>query len=43
MKKAGELAVVAEADRSVALASGGASLEFSLPRQAVSLLVLDWQ
>ena len=41
MKKAGGLALVAEGTPTE-LADGGATLRFSLPRQAVSLLELDW-
>ncbi len=43
IKGAGMLAELAEADPSVTVAGGGATLSFSLPRGAVSLLVLDWR
>jgi xylan 1,4-beta-xylosidase len=42
MKKAGELGLIAEATPTV-VADAGATLSFSLPRQAVSLLVLEWE
>jgi len=42
LKKAGQLAAIADAPASVAVTDGAATLEFTLPRQAVSLLVLEW-
>lgn len=42
MKKASELATLAEAPAGVPVAAGRASLRFALPRQAVSLVVLEW-
>jgi xylan 1,4-beta-xylosidase len=42
LRQSGELAKLAEAPPTVAVASGRAALEFSLPRQGVSLLVLEW-
>jgi len=42
IKAAGQLALMAEAAPTV-LSEGGAALRFPLPRQAVSLLVLEWQ
>jgi len=42
MKKAGELGLLADATPT-GVADAGATLRFSLPRQAVSLLVLDWE
>jgi len=42
IKKAGQLAALADAPASVEGADGAATLDFTLPRQAVSLLVLDW-
>lgn len=43
LQKAGELAVLAESPSTVAIADGAATLSFTLPRQAVSLVVLEWE
>jgi xylan 1,4-beta-xylosidase len=40
---ASELATLETAPASVAVKDGAAALKFSLPRQAVSLLVLEWE
>jgi xylan 1,4-beta-xylosidase len=42
MKKASELAKVADAPATVPIADSSATLKITLPRQAVSLLVLEW-
>ncbi len=42
IKQAGRLATLAEAEPAVAVANGAATLRFDLPRQGVSLLVLEW-
>jgi xylan 1,4-beta-xylosidase len=42
MLKASELAMLAEVPATAAVSGGKASLSFTLPRQAVSLVVLDW-
>ncbi len=42
MEKAGKLTLLAEPS-DVRVENGGATLKFALPRQAVSLLVLEWQ
>lgn len=42
MKKAGQLARVDDAPSSVSLKDGSVRLEITLPRQAVTLLVLEW-
>ncbi len=42
LEKASALTALAEAPATVALAGGQAALDFTLPRQGVSLLVLDW-
>jgi xylan 1,4-beta-xylosidase len=42
MKAAGQLATITDAPATVAVADGAATLKFTLPRQAVSLLVLEW-
>ena len=42
MQDASRLAPLADAPASVAIRDGSASLRFELPRQGVSLLVLDW-
>jgi xylan 1,4-beta-xylosidase len=39
---AGQLATLADAPATVAVAGGAAALKFSLPRQGVSLIVLEW-
>jgi xylan 1,4-beta-xylosidase len=39
---AGQLATLSDAPAGVAIADGVATLKFSLPRQAVSLVVLNW-
>ena len=43
LEQASNLATLAEAPATVAIAGGQARLDFNLPRQAVSLLVLEWQ
>jgi xylan 1,4-beta-xylosidase len=42
MQKASELAVLAESPSTVSIANGQTMLRFALPRQAVSLVVLEW-
>jgi xylan 1,4-beta-xylosidase len=42
LEKSSALATLADAPASVAIAGGAAHLDFALPRQAVSLLVLEW-
>jgi xylan 1,4-beta-xylosidase len=42
LQRAGQLATLAEAPATVSVAGGGATLSVALPRQAVSLLVLEW-
>ena len=42
LKEAGKLAALADAPATVAIAQGAAMLDFVLPRQAVSLLVVEW-
>jgi xylan 1,4-beta-xylosidase len=42
LKAAGNLATLADAPATVSIAQGAASLDFILPRQAVSLLVVEW-
>jgi xylan 1,4-beta-xylosidase len=42
MKQASELATLTAAPETVAIANGAATLRFPLPRQAVSLVVLEW-
>jgi xylan 1,4-beta-xylosidase len=42
MKEAGKLATLADAPATVSVAGGTATLDFTLPRQAVSLLVVEW-
>jgi xylan 1,4-beta-xylosidase len=42
MQKASELARLADSPSNVAITKGAATLRFSLPRQAVSLVVLEW-
>lgn len=42
LEKVSELTALADAPTSVAVNSGSASLTFTLPRQGVSLLVLEW-
>jgi xylan 1,4-beta-xylosidase len=42
LEAASQLALLTGAPTSVAVNSGTATLQFSLPRQAVSLLVLEW-
>lgn len=42
MKKAGQLARVNDAPPSISIKDGNAQLEITLPRQAVTLLVLEW-
>lgn len=42
LQAASELAVLEDAPATVAVAGGAAELKFSLPRQGVSLLTLDW-
>jgi xylan 1,4-beta-xylosidase len=41
--QAGQLATVADTPATVTVANGAATLAVTLPRQAVSLLVLEWQ
>jgi xylan 1,4-beta-xylosidase len=43
LEQAGNLATLEDAPASVALANGKATLEFKLPRQGVSLVVVEWQ
>jgi xylan 1,4-beta-xylosidase len=43
MKKASDLAILAESPEQVPVARGEAKLHFTLPRQGVSLLVLEWE
>lgn len=43
MQKASELAELADSPTSVVVKNGAATLNFSLPRQAVSLIVLEWE
>ena len=42
LKKAGQLASVADSPASIAIKDGKAQLELTLPRQAVTLLVVEW-
>lgn len=42
LEKSSELAALAEAPATVAIQNATAQLDFALPRQAVSLLVLEW-
>lgn len=42
LKRASDLAITDETPASVSVNSGQARLHFSLPRQAVSLVVIDW-
>jgi len=42
LEQAGNLATLADAPATVAVTGGKAVLDFPLPRQAVSLLVLEW-
>ena len=43
MQKASELAVLAESPSTAAIIDGATTLNFALPRQAVSLVVLEWE
>ncbi|ACB74647.1 GH39 family glycosyl hydrolase [Opitutus terrae] len=43
LQRASQLAQLAESPASVAVESGVATLHFALPRQAVSLVVLEWE
>jgi len=43
MRKAGQLATLADAPASVSVHDGAAALKITLSRQAVSLLVLEWK
>ena len=43
MQKASELAVLAASPSTVPISNGIATLSFSLPRQAVSLIVIEWE
>jgi hypothetical protein len=43
MKKAGQLATVVDAPASVLVQGGAATVKLVLSRQAVALLVLEWQ
>lgn len=43
LEQASALAILPEAPTTVTIAAGQAVLEFGLPRQAVSLLVLEWE
>lgn len=43
MQKASELAVLTESPSTAAIANGTTTLSFALPRQAVSLVVLEWE
>jgi xylan 1,4-beta-xylosidase len=42
LRAAGKLATLADAPASVSIEQGAATLDFILPRQAVSLLVVEW-
>jgi xylan 1,4-beta-xylosidase len=42
LEQAGELATLDDAPATVPVSSGRATLDFALPRQAVSLLLLEW-
>ncbi|MEA3186812.1 MAG: xylan 1,4-beta-xylosidase [Chthoniobacter sp.] len=42
LEKAGKLMAMADAPKTVPVVDGAATLKFTLPRQAVSLLVLEW-
>jgi xylan 1,4-beta-xylosidase len=42
LEKVSALATLADSPGEVAVASGSAKLDFALPRQGVSLLVLEW-
>ena len=42
LQNASALATLADSLSTVAIANGTATLRFPLPRQAVSLLVLEW-
>jgi xylan 1,4-beta-xylosidase len=42
LKKAGQLGMLENAPAAVPVGNGAATLNFTLPRQAVSLLVVDW-
>jgi xylan 1,4-beta-xylosidase len=42
LEKSSGLTLLTDAPSSVAIADGKAQLDFALPRQAVSMLVVEW-